>query len=118
MGYFNAISSAITRYYVFNGIFREGEEGLSFFEVDAELFQVARDLETEFAGTARSFRLELDSLDEDTHNVEIIVGFTLWPYEDDQSEIELILKSVRDELENIGFVEDDYYYLGDGPDIR
>ncbi|MHA1215477.1 MAG: hypothetical protein ACTSR2_09225 [Candidatus Hodarchaeales archaeon] len=118
MGYYDSISSAITRYYVFNGIFREGEEGLGFFDVDSELYQVARNLETEFAGTARSFRLELDSFDEETHNVEIIVGFTLWPYEDDQSEVELILQSVREELEKIGFIEDDYYYLGDGPDIR
>ncbi len=28
------------------------------------------------------------------------------------------LSGVREQLENVGFVEDDVYYLGDGPDIR
>ncbi len=112
-----SLTAAITRYYVFNGIFREGDE-LTFEEVDANLIEVAKSLDQEYVGTARQFRIELDSYDEETHNCEIIVGFTLWPYEDDESEEQLILQSVHDELEKIGFIQDDAYYLGDGPDIR
>ncbi|NHJ01917.1 MAG: hypothetical protein EAX86_07210 [Candidatus Heimdallarchaeota archaeon] len=112
-----SLTSAITRYYDFNGIFREGDE-LSFEEVDANLIEVAKALDQEYVGTARVFKIELDSYDEETYSCEIIVGFTLWPYEDDESEEELILKSVSDELEKAGFIQDDTYYLGDGPDIR
>ena len=103
---------------MFNGIFREGDDYLSFEEVDANLIEVSQSLERDFAGTARTFAVELESFDEENHYSEIIVGFTIWPYEDDDSEINLILGAVREELEKIGFLEDDAYYLGDGPDIR
>lgn len=118
MVYYDSLTAAITRYYVFNGVFREGEESITFVDVDSELHDVARNLEQEFAGSARTFTVELDYFDEETHLVEIILGYTFWPYEDDDSETELILKSVREEFEKIGFIEDDAYYLGDGPDIR
>lgn len=118
MVYYDSLTAAITRYYVFNGVFREGEDSITYVDVDTELNEVAHNLEQEFAGTARTFTVELDDFDEETHSTEIIVGYTFWPYEDDDSETELILKSVRVEFEKIGFIEDDAYYLGDGPDIR
>ncbi len=118
MVYRESLTAAITRYYVFNGLFREGEEQMTFESADANLIEVSQTLEKEFAGTARGFYVELDSFDDETHQCEIIVGFTIWPYEDDENEEQLILGSIRDELEKIGFVEDDAYYLGDGPDIR
>ncbi|UCE13728.1 MAG: hypothetical protein JSV04_00800 [Candidatus Heimdallarchaeota archaeon] len=118
MSFRESITSAVTRYYVFNGLFREGEEQMTFETADAYLIEVSQTLESEFAGTARAFTVELDTFDEETHQTEIIVGFTIWPYEDDESEEALIVSSVRDELEKVGFVRDDDYYLGDGPDIR
>ncbi|MFX0014178.1 MAG: hypothetical protein ACFFB2_06785 [Promethearchaeota archaeon] len=118
MSYHESLTAAITRYYVFNGLFREGDEQMSFEIADANMIEVSETLEKDFAGTARAFSIELDSFDDETYNCEIIVGFTIWPYEDDENEELLILKSIREELERIGFVEDDAYYLGDGPDIR
>lgn len=118
MGYRLSLTAAITRYYVFNGLFREGDEQITFEAADANLIEVGQTLDKEFVGTARAFFIELDSFDDETYQSEIIVGFTIWPYEDDENEEELIVKSIRDELEKIGFVEDDTYYLGDGPDIR
>ncbi|MFX0049767.1 MAG: hypothetical protein ACFE8U_00615 [Candidatus Hermodarchaeota archaeon] len=118
MVYRESITAAITRYYVFNGLFREGEDDMTFEAADASLIEVGQVIEKEFAGTARAFTVELESFDEENHYVEIIVGFTIWPYEDDESEEKLILDTVREELEKVGFIEDDAYYLGDGPDIR
>jgi len=62
--------------------------------------------------------LELDNFDDINHYAEIIAGFTVWPYEDDDSEIVIIVTSIHDELEKVGFSEDDRYYMSDGPDIR
>ncbi len=118
MSYRESLTAAITRYYVFNGLFREGEDQMTFEAADANLIEVGQTLEREFVGSARGFTVELDSFDDETHQCEVIVGFTIWPYEDDDSEIELILESTREELEKVGFVKDDEYYLGDGPDIR
>ena len=118
MVYREGISSAITRYFLFNGIFREGEEMQIFESVDANLVEVGEALEREFTGSARKFIVDLDSFDEETHYSEIIVGFTSWPYEDSESEIVLIVKTIQSELERVGFIEDDNYFIGDGPDIR
>ena len=118
MVYREGISLAITRYFIFNGIFREGEEMQTYESVDSSLVEVGEALEREFTGTARKFVVDLDSYDEETHYSEIIVGFTIWPYEDDDSEVVLIVKSASDELERVGFIEDDHYFIGDGPDVR
>ncbi|MHA2113500.1 MAG: hypothetical protein ACXAC6_16120 [Candidatus Hodarchaeales archaeon] len=118
MVYREGITTAITQYYVFNGVFREGEDTLTFEEADSNLVEVGVKLEQEFTGTARKFVLELDQFDIDNHYAEIIAGFTVWPYEDDESEIVIILTTIHDELERVGFLEDDRYYMGDGPDIR
>ncbi|MFX0123670.1 MAG: hypothetical protein ACFFAE_08515 [Candidatus Hodarchaeota archaeon] len=118
MSYHESLTAAITRYYVFNGLFREGDEQMTFEAADANLIEVGQTVEKEFAGTARAFFIELDSFDDETYQSEIIVGFTIWPYEDDENEEKLILDAVREELEKVGFVEDDAYYLGDGPDRR
>lgn len=118
MTYRESLSAAITRYYVFNGLFREGDEQMTFEVADANLIEVGQTVEKEFTGSARAFFIELDSFDDETYQCEIIIGFTLWPYEDDENEEKLILDSVREELEKVGFVEDDAYYLGDGPDRR
>ncbi|GAH28928.1 unnamed protein product, partial [marine sediment metagenome] len=53
------------------------------------------------------FVLELDQFDIDNHYTEIIAGLTVWPYEDDESEIVIILTTIHDELERVGFLEDD-----------
>ena len=118
VGYPESLTAAITRYYVFSGLFREGDEQMTFEVTDANLIEVAQTVEKEFAGSARAFFIELDSFDNETYQCEIIVGFTIWPYEDDDNEEKLILDTVREELEKVGFVEDDAYYLGDGPDRR
>ncbi len=118
MVYREGITTAITRYYVFNGVFREGEDTLTFDEADTNLVEVGIKLDQEFAGSSRKFVLELDNFDEENHYAEIIVGFTVWPYEDDDSEIVLIVTAIHDELERVGFLEDDRYAMGDGPDIR
>lgn len=113
-----SISAAITRYYVLNGLFKEGEDAMTLEEADANLIEVGDSLQKDHAGSARVFTFELDNFDEETNYCEVISGFTVWPYEDNDSEIELILKTIREQLENVGFVEDDVSYLGDGPDIR
>jgi hypothetical protein len=118
MVYRPSVTAAVTRYYVFSGLFREGDEDLTFEEVDAGLIEVAQNSTREFAGTARIFVVELEQFDDESHFSEIIVGFTIWPFKDDDSEVVLILATVRGELEKVGFVEDDAYYIGDGPDIR
>ncbi|MFW9777271.1 MAG: hypothetical protein ACFFE8_00375 [Candidatus Heimdallarchaeota archaeon] len=118
MVYRPSVTAAVTRYYVFSGLFREGDEDLTFEEVDANLIEVAQNSTQEFAGTARAFVVELEQFDEESHFAEIIIGFTIWPFKDDDSEIVLILGTVREELEKVGFIEDDAYYIGDGPDIR
>ncbi len=91
---------------------------MTFEEADANLIEVGDTLQKEHLGSARVFIFELDNYDNETHYCEVISGFTIWPYEDNDSEIELILTTIREQLENVGFVEDDVYYLGDGPDIR
>lgn len=118
MVYRESITSAITRYYLFNGVFREGEEFLTYESADSNLMEVQDSLEKEFTGSARKFVVDLDNFDEENHYAEIIVGFTIWPYEDDDSEIVLIVKGIQSELERVGFVEDDNSYVGDGPDVR
>jgi hypothetical protein len=118
MVYREGITTAITRYYVFNGVFREGEDVLTFDEADTNLVEVGIKLDQEFAGSSRKFVLELDNFDEENHYAEIIAGFTVWPYEDDDSEIAIIITSIHNELERVGFLEDDRYAMGDGPDIR
>ena len=47
MVYREGISSAITRYFLFNGIFREGEEMQTYESVDANLVEVGDSLERE-----------------------------------------------------------------------
>ena len=64
MVYYDSLTAAITRYYVFNGVFREGEDSITYVDVDTELNEVAHNLEQEFAGTARTFTVELDDFDE------------------------------------------------------
>lgn len=113
-----SISAAVTRYYVFNGLFKEGQDSMTYEEVDANLIEVADTLQKEHLGSARSFFLEVDSFDEETQQCELIVGFTIWPYEDNDAEIVLIKKTISEQLENVGFNEDDVDILGDGPDRR
>ncbi len=91
---------------------------MTFEEADVNLKEVGDSLQKEHAGSARVFVFELDNFDDETNYCEVICGFTIWPYSDNDSEIELILKTIREELEHVGFVEDDVYSLGDGPDIR
>ncbi len=118
MSYHESLTAAITRYYVFNGLFREGDDQMTFETADANLIEVGQTLVKEFTGSARGFWVELDNFDDETHQSEVIIGFTIWPYEDDENEEKLILDSIREELEKIGFAEDDAYYLGDGADLR
>ncbi|PWI48973.1 hypothetical protein CEE45_04385 [Candidatus Heimdallarchaeota archaeon B3_Heim] len=118
MVYRETITSAITFYYLFNGMFREGEETLTFDFADSNLVEVEESLVKEFQGTARKFDVDLDNFDEENNYAEILVGFTVWHYEDDESEIAIIVNTIHDELEKVGFIEDDRYFVGDGPDNR
>ncbi len=103
-------------YYLFRGHV-ERQDDVQFEDLDADMITVRDNLNERFRGEARDFKVELDFFDEESgdNTAEIIVGFIIYPYEDEEEDFELILKEVTDELENIGFITDDIEFLGESP---
>lgn len=111
-------STAVTTYYVFNGIVTGENENMTFEEIDALLYEIAQDLTKFFVAEARKFFIELDSFDDYNQRVDLIVSFTIWPYEDDDAEVLVILGEVEKKFEEFNIMIDEKEYIGDGPDKR
>ena len=92
------------------------DDDVDFLELDALLHEAAVNLEKDptHAGAARDFRLELENFDEDTKTCEIIASYIVRLWEDDDNEIELINKTITEELEQVGIQVDSFNFAGTG----
>ena len=92
------------------------DDNIDFIELDSLLNEVANSLDKSptHAGAAREFKLELESYDEEYKSAEVIVSFVVRLWEDDDNEIELINKTIMEELESIGLQTENVQFLGMG----
>ena len=92
------------------------DDSIDFIELDSLLAEVANNLDKSptHAGAAREFKLELDSFDEDYKAAEVIVSFIVRLWEDDDNELELINKTIQEELESLGLQTESVQFLGFG----
>ncbi|MHA2362762.1 MAG: hypothetical protein ACXAC7_02305 [Candidatus Hodarchaeales archaeon] len=94
------------------------DEEIDFLELDNLLAETAQNLDRSavHVGAGRNFELTLDNFDENSEykDAEILASFTVRLWEDDESEINLILKSISEELENIGIMVESINFLGVG----
>ena len=92
------------------------DDPIDFSELDTLLVETANSLDKNPAhtGSMREFNLELDTFDEENKNAEITVSFIVRLWEDDDNEIELINKTIIEELEQVGLQTEDVQFLGVG----
>ena len=92
------------------------DDNVDFTELDSLLVEVANNLDKSptHVGAAREFKLELETFDEEYKSAEVIVSFVVRLWEDDDNEIELINKTVIEELETIGLQTENTQFLGIG----
>lgn len=92
------------------------EDNIDFIELDSLLNEVANSLDKSptHVGAAREFNLELETYDEEYKSAEVIVSFIVRLWEDDDNEIELINKTIMEELESIGLQTENVQFLGMG----
>ena len=89
-------------------------EDITFEDLDAELNHIKEDLEVEFSGEGREFSCELDNFDPEFSMIaEILLGFTVFPYSDEEADIERILKGVQEKFEEIGLLIEEIVPLGE-----
>ena len=102
-------------YYVYTAYYIL-EDDANYEDLDGVVEEVGESLEKSptHAGAARDFELELDSYDEESKMAEIIVSFVVRLWEDDENELQLILSSVSEELEDVGFQVEETEFAGTG----
>jgi hypothetical protein len=92
------------------------DDNIDFLELDSILNEVANSLDksSTHVGAAREFKLELETYDEEYKSAEVIVSFVVRLWEDDDNEIELINKTIMEELESVGLQTENVQFLGMG----
>jgi hypothetical protein len=92
------------------------DDDIDFLELDSILNEVANSLDksSTHIGAAREFKLELETYDEQYKSAEVIVSFVVRLWEDDDNEIELINKTIMEELESVGLQTENVQFLGMG----
>ncbi|MHA2104335.1 MAG: hypothetical protein ACW981_12990 [Candidatus Hodarchaeales archaeon] len=92
------------------------DDNIDFTELDSILNEVANSLDKSptHVGAAREFKLELETYDEEYKSAEVIVSFVVRLWEDDDNEIELINKTIMEELESVGLQTENVQFLGMG----
>jgi hypothetical protein len=92
------------------------DDNIDFLELDSILNEVANSLDksSTHIGAAREFKLELETYDEEYKSAEVIVSFVVRLWEDDDNEIELINKTIMEELESVGLQTENVQFLGMG----
>ena len=99
---------ATRRIYWYLTGFYGGFDDKSFEEIDITIFEVQDNLEKDFRGYARDFRLELTYYDSESNNeLEIDVSYIVRPMEDDDDEIGIINKSITDKLQEVSIEVED-----------
>ena len=115
------LGSPETFYYMYDA-FYTGDEDLDYMGLDSYLVEISHNLDQNpiHAGAARDFELTLDNFDENSsaQEAEIVVSFVVRLWEDDDNEINLILQSVKEELESYQIMVEDIRYMGTGPPRR
>ena len=114
----DGFTSPETMFCSFTGLYIGDEVEINFLELDSLLGEAAQTLKEApiHAGAGRDFELTLDNFDEDSDykNAEILGSFIVRLWEDDESEINLIIKSITEELENVGVMIESFNLLGIG----
>lgn len=99
---------ATRRIYWYITGFYGGFEDQIFEEIDRNIFEVQENLQSEFRGYARDFRLELTYYDPEANNeLEIDVSYIVRPMEDDDDEITIINKAIIDKLQEVSIEVED-----------
>ena len=106
------ISGPLWIFHLWRGIVTD-EQFADYNELDASMIEVQEGIEAEFRGEGREFLVELDSFNEDSWTVEVITGFTWFFFEDDESDVDLILEEIKKQLENISIEMDEIQSLSD-----
>jgi len=112
----DGFSTPETMFCNFTGIYIADDDDIDFMEFDTLLGEAAYNLNESpvHVGAGRNFELELDNFDEIQKNAELLGSFTVRLWEDDESEINLIIQSIMEELENIGVMIESYNIVGIG----
>ncbi|MFX1512149.1 MAG: hypothetical protein ACFFCQ_06155 [Promethearchaeota archaeon] len=99
-------------YYLLHCYIMPTAENLTYDDLDASLSSTAEELTQDFRGEARSFTLELEDFSSEDRIAAVILKFTYYPYEDDEDELELIIKGVITKFESIGLEVEDIESIG------
>jgi hypothetical protein len=99
-------------YYLLHCYVLPTAEDMTYDDLDASLSSTAEELEFEFRGEVRSFGLELEEFSSENRVASVILKFTYYPYEDDEDEVELIVKGVINKFESIGLEVEDIEPIG------
>jgi hypothetical protein len=110
------LSTPETYYYQFN-VYYTGEDKLEFIDLDALLIEISSNLDHNpvHAGGARDFMLTLENFDEDNGTGEVLASFVVRLWEDDDNEVNLIVQSIKEELEAHQLMVEEIGFVGAGP---
>jgi hypothetical protein len=113
------LSTPETFYYTFE-IYYTGDDEIDFQDLDSRLIEIAHNLDANpiHAGAARDFKISLENFDDSAGQNptgEAVVSFVVRLWEDDDNEIELILSSIKEEMEGNQLMVEGIHFMGTGP---
>ncbi len=113
------LSTPETFYYQYD-IYYTGDEEYEYADIDNILVESGASLDSspDHAGAARDFRLTLENYDETNKSGECLASFVVRLWEDDDNEVNLIISSIKEELESHELMVENIGYVGTGPPRR
>lgn len=100
-----------TIYYLLRGRYSL-QEDMDQYELESQLDEVQTDIEDEFRGEGREFSVMVDFFDPESELVEIIIYWTYFPYEDEDSDLDMVLEEITKKMEDMGLEIDEIEPLG------
>jgi hypothetical protein len=113
------LSTPETYYYKYD-VYYSGDEEYEFADIDSILVECSHNLDTspDFSGGARDFMLTLENYDENNKTGEVLGSFVVRLWEDDDSELNLMISAIKEELEAHELMVEDIGFVGTGPPRR
>lgn len=113
------LSTPETYYYQYN-VYYTGDEEYEFADIDNILVECGASLDQspDHAGAARDFALTLENYEETNKTGEVMASFVIRAWEDDDNELNLIITSIKEELEGHELMVEDVGFVGTGPPRR
>ena len=98
-------------YYLLRGRYTL-QDDMDHYDLETQLEEVQQNVEDEFRGEGREFSIMVDFYDSEAEVVEIMAFRTYFPYEDEDSDLELILEEIKKQMEDLAIEIEEIEPLG------